>query len=561
MPDQTQQKRVNVRNINTGQVQSLPADQVVAGMDQGWFPVDAGGTVRPESPDVWNWANRGLLTPDQVLRIVGRPDVKTLSRPVGLAESTQPATQMPRNRQEVMARLARGERITAPEASTYSRFWPQMDVEMARYTSGATSPASLGMMGLSGLAQFPKAVAGVGGPLAKLVGTIGTTARGVRTGAGLYYGAQGGMEALDALQNPDLSAAERAEKLYGGASQMAGGIPAITETRTALSDLVSSRFPVAAPRGEDAFVGALDPPKKEVGAVRAAYRRLKPELIQANVTTLPTLKAHAGQQRLESAQELNRRLAAANPQARYLDPRQTAVDIRNLVTPFMRRQTTVFGERDPTRRFLERKAADLQMQMMQRPVDIQEAEQMVQNINQQLALFHQKEAAGQQVDLTHGDVLYREGLHDSLQSQIDQRMSGYKDLKLRYGAWKDLHRAAQNREDDLAKSLGNPNTLTRRIWEGLGMSAAALMRGDIFRGLSEVMAGRAMGDIMARRASDPSHLLELSYRTPRAGMRPLARSAIAVAQPVVAGARSADYSLVYPPRQPPSEGEQEGPPY
>jgi hypothetical protein len=165
---------------------------------------------------------------------------------------------------------------------------------------------------------------------------------------------------------------------------------------------------------------------------------------------------------------------------------------------------------------------------------------LVQELNARSAAFDRMPEAQQRTRLAMGDpILAEKALKMVLQDQIEAKLSNYRDLKGRYGDWKEIQNQTQERIDDLDRKGGKASYVQRRALESL-LSAGGAMFGFMHGGGAEGFAGGAGGYLLGRFGADqlltrleaPEHALKRGLQ-PTPPQRPLPFAG-QVTQPVAA---------------------------
>jgi len=453
----------------------------------------------PASPSWWDKANRGLISPDRFLKWASGGQVtnvdeliKRRDQPPSLKES--------------------------PKEAFNRTFSSGFSADLAKTASTLTSPVSVATGALSQAAKIP--------------GAVGKIARSILAAQGVSYGAVGGMEALEGAKE-GYKTPEGAQKILSGASQMASAAPAIAETGRIAQGAMAKIAPQLFAKGEGAFVAALSPPKNAVPKLRMAYRRRASDLQSSSVKDLPGLHNYAEIKRVEAAQELNRELTRIAPQQTRINGVATGNEIRGRVTKSLDLSSP--AEAKAVRDYAHR----VEQEFIKNPINLGQAESLVQELNARSASFDKLPPEAQRQRLAEGDaILGEKALKEALQDQIESKLSNYRDLKQRYGDWKEIQNQTQSKLDDIERHGTTVSYVQRRALESL-MSAGGLLVGSSHGGglsggglgsISGYLVGRFFADQLLSRLSTPEHALARGIR-PSASPRPLPFAG-QIAQPV-----------------------------
>jgi hypothetical protein len=185
----------------------------------------------------------------------------------------------------------------------------------------------------------------------------------------------------------------------------------------------------------------------------------------------------------------------------------------------------------------------IEYNLRRRPINVVEAEALVVDLNRQLQSYNKAEPEQKRSILAGGDLeaAWIKAWHDSLQEQIEAKVGGYKDLKVRYGHFKELQNATYARIDSWHKSLGKESWTSRRILADLGgalMGSAyfALQHNPaeaILGALGGAVAGHLAGELASRNIADPNFIIRRATRQPLAPGPPYRLANIL--QPLAAG--------------------------
>jgi hypothetical protein len=398
--------------------------------------------------------------------------------------------------------------VKKPETpgEAFSRtFHSGFTADLSKTASTLTSPVALGTAALSQAAKIP--------------GAIGKIARSLMAAQGIGFGAAGGVEAMEGVKE-GYKTPGGAQKILSGASQVAASAPAVAEAGRMGTGALAKVAPQLFAKGEGAFVAALAPTKNAVPKLRAAYQRRAADLKSSPVKDLPGLHNYAEIKRVEAAQELNRELGRINPQATRIDSVWTGNEIRQRVTKSIEMASP--AEARAVREYADR----VQQEFIQHPIGLGDAESLVQELNARSASFDKLPPEAQRQALAEGNpILGEKALKEALQSQIEAKLSNYRDLKQRYGDWKEIQNQTQARIDDIERKGTTVSYAQRRALESL-MSAGGLLLGSSHGGgftggglgtISGYLVGRFAADQILSRLSTPEHALNRGIRpsTPR----------------------------------------------
>lgn len=447
-------------------------------------------TPLPPSPTWWDRVNKGLISPDTFLRWATAGQVKSVA-------------DLEKERDKGPDQAGK----ETPGEAFSRTFHSGFTADLAKTASTLTSPVALGTAAVSQGAKLP--------------GLIGKIARGTMTGAGLGYGAAGGVEAMEGAQE-GYQTPGGSQKILGGLAQVAGSAPALAEAGRIGAGALAKIAPQLFAKGEGAFVAALAPPAKKVPGLRDAYQNRAAELKTAPIQDLPDLYNYAEIKRVEAAQELTRELGRINPQATMIDRFTVSDAIRRRVT-----KSISLASPQEAKVMLDY-AERVKQEFFQNPVDLGKAESLVQELNARSSKFDAMPEAQQRQRLAMGDpILAEKALKIELQNQIEAKLSNYRDLKRRYGDWKEIQDQTQNRIDDLERKGGKASYVQRRALESL-LSAGGAITGFMHGGGMEGAGGGIGGYLLGRFAADqlltrleaPESALQRGIR-PSPAQRPL----------------------------------------
>ncbi len=430
----------------------------------------------PPGPTWWDRANKGLISPDRFLSWATGGQVTKVSD----LDKERDVTPRPKE--------------TPGEA--YSRvFHSGFTSDLAKTASSVSSPVAIATGAVSQAAKLP--------------GLAGKTARAILAAQGLGYGAVGGMEAMEGV-NKGASTPEGMQKILSGGSQIAAAAPAVAEVGRIGQGALTKILPQLFAKGEGAFVAALAPMKKNVPKLKSAYQNRAADLKTAPIQDLPDLYAYAEIKRVEAAQELNRELGRIAPQQTIIDRFQVSDAIRNRVT-----KSISLASPQEAKVMLDY-AERVKQEFFNNPVDLGKAESLVQELNARSTAFDRMPEAQQKTRLAMGDpILAEKALKQALQDQIEAKLTNYRDLKGRYGDWKEIQNQTQERIDDLDRKGGKASYVQRRALESL-LSAGGVIGGFLHGGGMEGAAfggggyllGRFGADQLLTRLEAPEHALK-----------------------------------------------------
>lgn len=439
--------------------------------DKGWVAI---GRVAPEKPSLWQRANTGLLTPDDFSKAI-------FGRDLGV---------------DKLSEFSKGNPGQGPIENALKTFVAGTGKDIAGTLSSMTSPASIATAGLGRLARAP--------------GAIGTIAKSLLTASGLSYGAKGAQQVAEGIKE-GVTTPEGAQKTLSGAAATAGAAPAVTQAGRAGMSLFTRGG-----TGERAFIAALRPPAKEASSVRSAFRYAQPDLEKANIKDFNDLRDFSESQRKGAAILLSNQIVGKNPTAGRIDALAVGNAVRDRVTSLMKVRANLSGQLPREGRMIMSEADNIEQNLLRKPLSIAEAEQVVQDINQELTKFRKLPPADQAMAIRRGDpVSVMTAVKEELQSQIESKIANYGNLKQRYAVYKQLQDNAERRLNELDKASGNISWTDRRTAEGLGGALGALFSGQYLRGIADILAGRAAGDIMLDRANRPEAMLRRGVNPPK----------------------------------------------
>lgn len=461
-------------------------------------------TPVPPSPTWWDRANKGLISPDAFLKWASGGQYTSVA-------------DLEKQRDKDPDQAGK----ETPGQAFSRTFHSGFTADLAKTASTLTSPVAAGTAGLSQAAKLPSAV--------------GKVARAVLAAQGIGYGGAGGVKAIEGVQE-GYKTPGGAQKILSGGAQMAAVAPAVAEVGRIGQGALAKIAPQLFAKGEGAFVAALAPSAKNVPKLRTAYQRRAPDLKTAPIEDLAGLHNYAEMKRVEAAQELNRELSRINPQATQINPAQVMQEIEGRVTKSIELSSPAEA------RAIRNYAARVGGEFSTRPIGLGDAESLVQELNARSAAFDKLPPEAQRQRLAEGDpILGEKALKEALQSQIEAKLSNYRDLKQRYGDWKEIQNQTQSRIDNIERKGTTVSYATRRALESL-LSAGGLFAGSTHGGgLTGGGLGMAGGYILGRFAADqilsrlstPENALARGIR-PSSPPRPLPFAG-QIAQPVAAG--------------------------
>jgi hypothetical protein len=421
-------------------------------------------TPPPPDPGWWDRVNRGLISPDSFLNWATSGQMKS----VEALEKSREETRL-------------GE---SPEQAKQRVFQQGFRSSLARTASAASSPISLGTAFLA--------------PVAKSAGVVGTIAKGLLGGEGVLYGIKGAGDVGEGIQE-GYKTPGGSQKILAGGAQMLGTAPAVADIAHATRGIGRAILPQYFMKGEDAFIAALSPSAKKEGALidklRAAYKYNKNELVGAPIETPEQLKEYSLARRQATAQELNNELKRIAPQNVQINRFDLGDAIRKRVTP-------IISMRNP----VEAKAIidfsyRVEQQLFNNPIDIATADQWIAELNKRSIEYDNMSENQKLTRLANGDpILGEKALKHALQDQIEAKLSGYKDLKQRWGHWNEIVDQTQTKLDDIARKGTKVSYEQRKAAESLGTFAGSTL-GVLHGGGVEGIAGGALGYIAGKFAA------------------------------------------------------------
>jgi hypothetical protein len=498
--------------------ESVPDNSAPAPAPAGWEPVpetEQPGAAASSPPlassniltRLWNLVNTGLISPD------------TLLKPLAAVQNRLPAQQVKLPSTVAgLGKIANTPRAgESPTAAALRAFSAGAGADVARTVSSFTSPMSISTAALGEMAAVP--------------GALGKIARALLMATGLTYGGQGVMQTWEGISK-GLGTPEGAQEALLGASQVAGAGPALKETGRIAQGAAAHLVPQAFAEGERAFLSAIEPARKNVTALRRAYRDVAPELANAPVHDLPELQKYAGAKAYETAVETNNALMRVGMKT-VIDPTRIGGALRSRISRLME----VDSPKDA--QFLRDYATRVESELSTHPINLPEAEAWVQELNAKTAQFDRMTPAEQRQELnTDPKVLGQKLLKEALQQQIEQSLTNYKGLKRRYGSWKEISNQAQAQIDKIESSGMKISWTQKRAIESLmsagGMVFGAHELGGAYGGVGGLFSGyllaRFLADAAIDRISQPERMLQR-------GLRPTTpvRFRSSVLQPVAAG--------------------------
>lgn len=491
-------------------------------------PIAAGVQAQQQKPSLWQRLNTGLISGDTIMRAatgMTSDDVRDL-RDNGYYDGESPLHARARS------------------------FFSGVGLDAADTLSSFTSPASLATMGLGAATKLPKALSALAKVLptaskaAPVVNAASTGAKLALTGQGLAYGAKGAADVADAAQDGNWKTPEGAQKMLLGASQMAAAAPSLNATGKAVARAGRATVPNAFVTGETAFVKALNPTGKNAAPnLRRAYQTVQGELNAAKPQTLEDLHTFADQQRMATINDLNNRVVL-HGQNVAIDPIEVAQAGQDALTTLMRventyKQTpsgvlnaqgqpimTTTVEPSLRARAITDYTTKVAENLARNPRSLVEAEKLVQDINAEQKKFY-KLSPDEQWKALHDspELMAKFAIKEALQSQLDRVVGGYSDLNRKYGSYKEIQRAAQDRIDSLAKQ--QPSTQTaRRAFESAGKGLGAtlgMLLGHHYAGgnygteigaVSGYLLGQTLANTKLGQISEPNAILRRTFQAP-----------------------------------------------
>jgi hypothetical protein len=470
-----------VKVTKNGVQYMLPADQLGRAMSQGYFPVDEGGNVdRSWFQKGWDYVNKGLVTPNGVVQWAtgGKESLKSLE-----SERDRPP------------------KLNESSSDSFSRvFHTGMMSDLSKTASSLTSPASLGVNAVAQMAKIP--------------GAVGKAARALLAVQGVTYAGAGAKDVAEGLEE-GVKTPEGARKVLSGSAQILGGAPAGGQILRSTEGAISRVMPGLFAREERAFVGALRPAMKDTPALRRAYQYLRGDLQQAKPKEFPELRDFAEKGRRGAAADLAGRIYRRSPTAGNIDAVRVGDAVRQRITPWMKIRTTPGGQLPPEAQMIHDEATNIEQSLLRNPMNLSQAEQVVQDINAELNKFRKLPPDAQYQAIRSGDpVSVMTAVKEALQDQIESKLSGYSDLKQRYGAFKEIQQQTERRMDQLDRESGNMDWATRRASENLGSMFGSIFSGQFLHGLTDIFAGRAAGDIAVEGLRRPERMLRRGVAPP-----------------------------------------------
>lgn len=451
---------------------------------------------------VWDIANRGFISPDMLMKAIG------VVSPV----KGKPMTM------ESLAEMSKGDPTKSPLRSAAEAFTAGTTKDVAETLSSFTSPASIATMGL--------------GRLAKVPGALGKLARLLMTVEGMGYGAAGARQAAEGISQ-GVSTPEGARKALLGGAGVTGAAPTVHQIGRYTSRIGAALSPGLMARGDRAFIGSMRPAAKDVPMLRSAYNSVRPELEGAGIKDFFDLREFAEKQRRQAASEVNNQLARLSPASGTINALSVGDAVRGKVSPWMKLRADPTGRLPKEGRTIINEATNIEQSLLRKPLNIGEAEAVVQDINAELTQFRRIPPEAQRASIKAGDpVAVMTAVKEELQHQIEQRLAGYADLKKRYGAYKEIQRQTEKRLDHLARTGADVDWMQRRAMENVGGALGAIFSGNFLRGFADILAGRAGGDIVLEAARRPERILRRSI-TPE---KPISFGG-QIVQPIATGAQ------------------------
>lgn len=418
--------------------------------------------LAPPGPTWWDRANKGLISPDAFLRWATGGQIKKV-------EDLEKESDKPPSLKET------------PGEAFRRTFHSGFTADLAKTASTLTSPVAVGTAAVSQGAKIP--------------GMAGKVARGLLTGQGVGYGIAGAGEAMEGVQE-GYQTPGGAQKILGGASQVAAAAPAVAEVGRVGRGALAAIAPQLFAKGEGAFIAALAPPAKKVGKLREAYQARAAELKTAPVKDIPELVEYADMKRNETAQELNREMGRIAPHQTVIDRFAASDAIRHRVS-----KGITLGSPQEAKVMLDY-ADRVQQEMFQRPMDLAQADALVIELNRRSTAFDNMNEAQQRQRLAMGDpILAEKALKIELQNQIEAKLTNYRDLRRRWGSWNEISDQAQARVDEIDRKGGKASYVQRRALESL-LSAGGAGVGIFHGGGAEGLAGGIGGYLIGRFAAD-----------------------------------------------------------
>lgn len=378
--------------------------------------------------------------------------------------------------------------------------------------SGFTSPLSIATLGLGSLVKG-------GGVLAKV-------AKPLLTASGIGFGIKGASDVTHGIDE-GLATPQGSQKALFGASQIAGAVEPVRDTYQGAKVLAGKVIPTAFATGEPAIIKALSPSKKDTPFVRRAIQRVAPELQKANISSLEDAQHFASRKRNEVADEVSNRLSLSSPNAPAIDPAAVKAQIEAQINPLMQLESTITQipgpqtanpskmntniQLSPNGRAIQRYASLVSDSLARNPIKLTEAEHLVQYINAEISEFERLAPADKRAAIASGDpIIAKKALKNALQTQIEQHVNKYKDLKEQYGAYKEIQNAVENKMNDLDRKP-TVSWMSRHAAEaagaGLGTILGAGHANPIAGGAAGYLMGKALTDAYIEHRSSPDSLI------------------------------------------------------
>src|SRR5882762_5404938 len=418
----------------------------------------------PKPPDStwWDRANKGLISPDRFLSWATGGQQKSVA-------DLEKERDKPPDPKET-------------SSQAYSRVFHQgFTADLAKTASGLTSRVAAATGALSQAAKLP--------------GLAGKTARAILALQGVGYGIAGAGEAVKGAQE-GYATPGGAQKILSGGAQIAGAAPAVAEMSRIAKGTLASVAPQLFAKGESAFVAALAPPAKKVGALRSAYQNRAADLRTSPVKDIPELVEFAEMKRNEVAQELNREMGRIAPQQTLIDHYAAADSIRKRVT-----KGISLGSPQEAKVMVDY-AQRVQDEFFKNPLDLAKADALIIELNRRSSAFDAMNEVQQRQRLAQGDpILAEKALKIELIRQVEAKLTNYKDLRRKWGDWNEIADQAQFRANDIDRKAGNVNYGQRRALESL-LSAGGASAGIFHGGGAEGLAGGIGGYLIGRFAAD-----------------------------------------------------------
>lgn len=503
--------------LNEAQKRSVALALTSLGSASGFPSQTLPDNPPPEPPSMWDKANTGLISPDTILKLANLP-MTTMNKVTG-GKTPKPPTMADLLKMREGSPNDSGEPSIVGSAGLAAinplfMLFPELSSpaalkaggaglvsDTASAMSGFTSPLSLGTMGLA------KVAAGTG--------AASKIAKAILTATGIGFGGKGVLDTAEGVSK-GVDTPEGAQQTLGGMAQVAGAAPAVGEIGAAMRGAAQHMVPQAFAEGENALVRTLQPDKKLVPALRDAYRTVAPQLANAPVKDLPDLESFASVQRVNAANQLKTELAKVNPSATRVDPMAVYRNIRGQITRAMELGSP--AEAKAIAQYADR----VRDSLIQNPMDITQAEQLAQQITARTTDFDKmtpdaRRTAAAQGDMTAGEKAFKQ----SLQDQIEAKLSGYKDLKAQYGSWKEIQNQTAAQMDRQARTGPQATWLQRRGLESiLGMGGALFggvhggVEGTVGGGLLGYLGGKAAAEMYLNKLASPERMLQRAVNPP-----------------------------------------------